>query len=543
MQRAVRFFGKNDSFYSLEEKVTGGRKKPEKPFCAAPPARRNMKKTENGAIGYRTSGSALVDINFSVASMRDMAPAEITERFARAFKENRILAVKWLFYLRDRKEGLGERRSFRICFKYLLENHRDYAAVLMPLIEEYGRFDDLLLYLDSELSEKVCSYFKCRLDEDLSAMAAGKSVSLLAKWLPSPTASSPETRKKAKKTARGLGLSISAYRKLLSTLREYLHVTERLMSDGKWGEIRYEHVPAKANLRYDRAFYRHDEIRREQYLTEFAKNTADIHTAHLMPYEIAHRYMKDRSPWIRLPGRIDSTTELMWKRLLVKGYDSGFDLGRVIVVADGSGSMMTCIGGALRVTALEAAISLAVYFASGLKGAYRDKYITFSEHPALVDLGEGRSLKEKLEIALAHSEVANTNLEAVFDLILNTAVSGQMSQEELPEGILILSDMEFDAAFSAPVSERLMEQIALKYKSHGYELPRLIFWNLCSRTNTIPMLENRRGISLISGFSQNTISMAVREKKPYDALKERLDGERYQAVGAAIEMLIQVDPV
>ena len=109
-------------------------------------------------------------------------------------------------------------------------------------------------------------------------MAAGKSVSLLAKWLPSPTASSPETRKKAKKTARGLGLSISAYRKLLSTLREYLHVTERLMSDGKWGEIRYEHVPAKANLRYDRAFYRHDEIRREQYLTEFAKNTADIHT-------------------------------------------------------------------------------------------------------------------------------------------------------------------------------------------------------------------------------------------------------------------------
>lgn len=83
----------------------------------------NESVTENGAVGYRTTGKELLDLNFSISSMRNMSEDEIVEKFKKAFYEHKLLAVKWLFYVRDVREGLGERRLFRVCMKYLAENH------------------------------------------------------------------------------------------------------------------------------------------------------------------------------------------------------------------------------------------------------------------------------------------------------------------------------------------------------------------------------------------------------------------------------------
>ena len=181
--------------------------------------------------------------------------------------------------------------------------------------------------------------------------------------------------------------------------------------------------------------------------------------------------------------------------------------------------------------AIDVCNALAIYFASGLKGAFKDKYITFSEHPQLVDLSKGDTLLEKMKIAFSYDEVANTNIEAVFDLILQTALKNKTKKNAMPENILILSDMEFDYAVSSPVDEKLFQTIRRKYEEKGYKLPRLIFWNICSRSMTIPLRENENGVMLVSGFSPNIAKMIMSDKlDPYEALKEVLEKPRYDLV-------------
>ena len=231
----------------------------------------------------------------------------------------------------------------------------------------------------------------------------------------------------------------------------------------------------------------------------------------------------------------------MWKSL----PNTVEDDGSTIVVADGSGSMTRYIGGGSKISAIEVANALAIYFAERLSGPYKDRYITFSEHPQLVDLGGASTLLGKLGIARRHNEVANTNIEAVFDLILDTAVSNGLEQKDLPKNILIVSDMEFDSCATCgssssryyvnPPKQTLFNQIAKKYARYGYKLPRLVFWNVCSRTGTIPVKENDLGVALVSGFSPNVAKMVMSGKlDPVDAMMETLNGARYDAVRQAL---------
>ena len=198
------------------------------------------------------------------------------------------------------------------------------------------------------------------------------------------------------------------------------------------------------------------------------------------------------------------------------------------------------------VTALDVANALAIYFAEHSSGQFKDKYITFSGHPRLVDFSKAKNLREKLLIAKQHNEMANTNIEAVFNLILTTAVNNRMRQEDMPQNVLIISDMEFDAcAICGSQSDywsrkrpdsRLFNVIRQKYEAAGYKLPRLVFWNVNSRTGTIPVKENDLGVALVSGFSQNVASMVMSGKlDPYECLMETLNSERYQPVEKALE--------
>ena len=180
--------------------------------------------------------------------------------------------------------------------------------------------------------------------------------------------------------------------------------------------------------------------------------------------------------------------------------------------------------------------ALAIYFAERSSGEFKDKYITFSNRPQLVDFSNAKNLREKIEIALRHNEVASTNIEAVFDLILRTAISNNMSQEDVPKNILILSDMEFNNAVSGRPNQTLFDTIANKFAEHGYKMPRLVFWNILSRTGTIPVKENDLGVALVSGFSVNVAKMVMSGKTdPFECLLETLNSERYYPVEAALK--------
>lgn len=488
----------------------------------------NVSITENGAIGYRTSGTALVDINFAITSLRNKSEREIVDKFVKAFYEDKMLAMKWLFYARDVREGVGERRLFRACMEYLAKNHVEIAKAVIPLIPIYGRYDDWFCLMNTELEDFVIKEIKEQLAEDMEFMAEGKPISLLAKWMPSANTSSKATRELARKIIRKLEITERQYRKMLAKLRDYLKVVEVSMSKNEWKAIDYSAVPSRANLIYNSAFLRNDEARRRDFLARLEKGETKINAGVLFPHDIVHKYVAGCGRSLSLKSK-DTAIEELWKALpdFVKGD------ANTICVSDGSGSMTVKVGGTT-ISALEVAISLSIYFAERCKGQFKDKYITFSNRPQLVDFSRANSLREKIEIALRYSEVASTNIEAVFDLILETAIQNKMTQAEIPARILILSDMEFNYSVSN-CNARLFKVFEDRYAAAGYKLPRIIFWNINSRTGTIPMKTNELGVALVSGFSPavvNTVFSNARD--PYECLVEQLNAERYDAVEAAL---------
>lgn len=500
----------------------------------------NVSVTENGAIGYRTTGKELLDLNFAVASLRKMSDAEVTKRFRKAFCEDQMLAMKWLFYSRDCREGIGERRLFRVVLADLVKSNPEMVIPVINLIPEYGRYDDLWCLLDNaEAAQTIYQLVDKQLVEDMNNMKKNTSISLLAKWLPSPNCSSEKTKKYAKQIYKALGLTEREYRKMLSQLRKYLDVVEVKMSAKNWSEIKYEAVPSRANLIYNNAFLRNDEERRREYLSKLEKGETKINASTLFPHDIVHKYMTG-SMWSACLNPKDATIEALWKAL----PDTVQECGNTIVVADGSGSMTTRVDNNSGVTALEVANALAIYFAEHSSGQFKDKYITFSERPQFVDFSNCKSLHAKLQTALAHNEVANTNIEKVFDLILTTAINNHMHQEDLPQNVLIISDMEFDGCVSCGNSSRwernrptqkLFDVITQRFANAGYKMPRLVFWNVASRTGTIPVKKNELGVALVSGFSVNVAKMVMSGKTdPFECLLETLNSERYTPVEEAL---------
>lgn len=500
----------------------------------------NYSVTENGALGYRTSGKELVDLNFAVASMRGMSEKQIYDKFTKAYFEDKKMALRWLFFARDVRGGLGERRLFRVILQNMAKENSDIVKKLVPLVSEYGRYDDLWDLFETDVYSVVLDIIKNQLESDLNNMKNSKSVSLLAKWLPSPNTSSEKTKQNARYIYKNLGLTEREYRKVLSKLRTHIDVVERKMSARQWGDIKYEAVPSRANLIYNNAFLRNDEERRREYLSKLEKGETKINAGTLFPHDIVHKYYSASGCGYIL-GKYDAAIESLWKAL----PNTVNECGNTIVVADGSGSMCCNVGGNTCVTALEVANALAIYFAEHSSGEFKDKYITFSSRPQLVDFSKCDSLRDKLRVALTHSECSNTNIEKVFDLILVTAVNNHMKQEDMPRNVLIISDMEFDSCatcnngsrwYANRPDARLFEVIKKRFENAGYQMPRLVFWNVNSRTGTIPVKENDLGVALVSGFSTNVCKMVMSGKTdPYECLVEALMSERYDAVETALK--------
>ena len=500
----------------------------------------NFQQTENGATGYSTSGQNLVDLNFVVpARHKNVSPVEL-EKFVQALNEDTVLAVKWLFYLRDVREGLGERDSFIKLFKTLWLADPVSAGKVVKLIPEYGRWKDVIDILaefpnDNDLTETIYLLIENQLREDCVNLTEDKSVSLLAKWLPSINASG-KSRKLAKRICNKLGLTFENYRKVLSSLRKYLDVTEVKTCGGKWNEIDYNKVSSNANARYLNSFMRHDPERRQKYLDELSSpvsSGAVMHASNLYPHEVYAKYSGYRPI-------VDQGIEELWNNL--KNIEN---VGNLLVVSDGSGSMVTKIAGS-SIKAIDVSRSLGIFFSERCNGEFKDKVIEFSRNPRYIDLSNCKTLADKKNVMCQYNDCSNTDIEKVFDLLLNTAITHKIPQNELPQKILIISDMEFDFATTIccdysyghydhdDVMSRyrtLFETIKNKWIHAGYTMPGIIFWNVNSRTQTIPVQANECGVTLVSGYSPNIVKMIISgEINPYESLKSILNSDRYKVI-------------
>lgn len=483
--------------------------------------------TDNGALGYSTSGTKLLDLNFAVTSFRKKQDEVIEDAFAKAFYENRLMAMKWLFYCRDAREGVGERRLFRVALKWLVSEQPEFAKAVLKIVPEYGRWDDLSGLLGSWVHEDVIAIIKDQLTEDIDNMKNNKPISLCAKWLPSINASSFATRKEAELLRKGLEMTPRQYRKTLSALRKYLDVVEVKMSAKQWTDINYNTVPSRANLIYNAAFLRNDETRRREYLAalERGDKNVKINANVLFPDDIVHKY--GSGSWYSTQVKpLDSTLEELWKALPTLSSDN------TLVVRDGSGSMWG--------KPLEVSTALAIYMAERNKGEFHNQFITFSRIPKIIDLNGLTTLHDKLAKTYREDDCSNTDIEAVFRLILKTAVDHKMTQEDMPKNIVIVSDMHFDK-HSFNCKDTLFGAIGKEYAAYGYVLPRLIFWNVngnCS-SNVTPVQQNEQGVVLMSGYSQNLIKMVMsNQTDPYACLLEQLNSDRYKVVEDLVKDLL-----
>ena len=500
----------------------------------------NLKRTENGALAYSTTGKALLDLHYQLSSLRGKEEKEIIQMFRKAFEETPVLAMRWLFWVCDVREGAGERRTFQIIIKDIIKSGgSQMVANLVPLIPEYSRWDMLYTLLevtDRRVYEAVTKLIKSQWKNDLFNANNNQPISLMAKWLKSANSHNAETRRLGLNTAKILGLTEKEYRKGLSTLRDYLEVVETRMSSDNWQAIDYEKVPSKANLIYNKAFLRHDAERRSSYLDALTKGTAKVNSSVAFPYEIMHK-MTSCLSWDK--ENIDFYNS-MWESLPDLLED---DYSDTLVVCDDSGSMNCAISNT-KVTARTVAFALSIYIAERNKGAFRDMVMTFSQKPQLRHISPHLTPYEKYRFMCNHSEVANTNIEAVFNLILNTAVQNGYSQKDLPSRLLILSDGEWDNMTRSGISYNtymcpnmtLFKEIEQRYKCNGYTMPKLVFWNLANRSATMPFSENESfPCTLVSGFSVNTFKMVLSNRtSPWDALVDQLMVKRYDAIEEAI---------
>ena len=505
----------------------------------------NISYTENGMQGYKSVDNPYLDFLYKVSSFRGKSEEELNKiafDFINSLGESELrkYLLKFILYIRDPRNGLGERALGRellaVLFKYFdFENKEDIFTWVVNRGHDYGRWDDYVsLVQDFYLTEFGCQEnkegiphiqqlvlsLKKTLEDDLKNIEINASATLLAKWMPSINTSSDTTRNWAKFFTNHFEWSEKQYRQTLSKLRKYLKVTERQMSLQEWNEINYEKVPSLANLRYKDAFLKHDKERREEYLSKLANGEAKINSSVNFPHDVVHKYSLDN--WGPHLHKYDEALEQLWKNLKeVPG------LKDTLVVRDDSGSMTSYIGRA-GVTALEVATALGIYCAEHCSETYKNKVISFSKYPKYLDFSNKISLYDKLDYLYRHSEFANTDIRKVFQLILKTAIDNKLKQEELPKQILIISDMEFDEGVDFvgnPIEESQKE-----FEKYGYKVPKLIFWNVNSRTNTVPIKTNELGVYLLSGFSPNVLNiLADGLDNQFEALAKELE-RKYKEV-------------
>ena len=476
----------------------------------------NRTLTENGAATLRSTGSDCLDLFATIGALRNAVDQEIIVRFARAYAEDRDLAMKMLFYSRDIRGGLGERRVFRTILKHLADVQPESVRKNLHLISEYGRWDDLTVLFGTKCEKEAMAVIRQQLAKDLVALDAGENISLMAKWLPSVNTSNADAVKDGKRIAKALGMTDAEYRRTLVKLRAKIRIIENNLRQKDY-TFEYSAQPSKAMLKYRKAFRRNDEERYTAFLERVSKGEETIHTGTLYPYDIVEKALRFRGDETERKA-----LDVTWNAL-----EDYAQQGNALCVIDGSGSMYW--GG----TPIPAtiALSLGMYFAEHCKGEFHNHFITFSHNPRLVEI-KGKDLVEKVQYCETFNECANTNIQKVFELILSTAVKNKLPQAEMPETLYFISDMEFDCcADNAELTN--FERAKKLFEDHGYKLPQVVFWNVQSRNQQQPVSMNEQGVILISGCTPRIFSMVANGKfDPVLLMKEVLLSERYAPICA-----------
>lgn len=455
--------------------------------------------TANGMVTNQSSLDPNVDLFFAIGASRGK---DLTGAFARAYAAEPTVAMKILFWARDVRGGAGEREIFRQIMRNLEVNQPESLMCNLALVPEYGRWDDLLVFQTPKF--KIAAY-------DLISRALRAGNGLAGKWMPRKGEVANELRKY-------LNFTPKQYRRMIVDLTK---VVETQMCAREWDKINYDHVPSVAANRYQKAFNKRDAARYTAWKEGLKDGTSKINASVLYPYDVLKAVDHgDRevalAQWEALPNYL--------------GDDA------ILPMVDVSGSMSCPVGGqkGVGMTCMQVAISLGLYIADKQQGAFKDMWLTFT-NDSHIDIPKGDLLAKINQVR--RNVGYDTNIESAFRSILQVAVANDLPAEQMPRYLLVLSDMEFNPAWAGGVSLGAFDLAKRMFEAAGYELPKLVWWNLNARpdaTGNSPVRFDQKGTAMVSGFSPSIMKsiLAAKSFTPRDVMLETINSDRYQAIKA-----------
>lgn len=450
----------------------------------------NLTTTENGAVSFKSSLNAVLDLFFIAGASRGK---DLTPDFEKAFQADPTLTVRLGLWLRDARQGAGERTQFKNYLKWITNKVTPSTMkAIINKVPELGRFDDLEVLFGTQYQHEAVHVW-------LEALRAGNG--LAAKWAP----------RKDKKGARPLreaaGMTEASWRKWVVSMS---NTVEQDMCRGNWEGINYEHVPSVASARYQKAFGRNDADRYGQYIARLEKGEAKINASAIFPYDIlkSARLGNDKvatAQWASLPNYLEGTDE------------------KFLPIIDTSGSMQSPVQGS-NVTALDIAIGLGIYFAERNNSVFKNEFLAFADR-AIPHTIKGETLMQRYKAIEQHQDWGGTtDLQAAVDWVLKTAIRNKLPQSDLPTKLLIVSDMQFNSTGR----NTNLETMEAKFEAAGYKMPGVIFWQVHARAGSMPVTMHNRNVAIVSGYSPATIkNMLSGELDPMKSMIKVLSDPRY----------------
>jgi hypothetical protein len=509
--------------------------------------------TWNGALSNSSpdnSGETKGRLSLFYKSIRGISEEKLEKYLSKSVKESILDTFLISFYIRDCREGKGEREIGRNCLKFLLSNNIDtnidnnidtnidnnILHNLLPCVVEYGRWDDLFMILENEYELSVIpginsentinaifKFFSKQLQEDLKNMNSNLSCTLAAKWAPTENCSIDKKYKAVERICSFLKVSKRNYRKVyISPLRSHLGIVETYMCNNEWEKINYSQVPSRAMKKLNKAFARQDAERFKEWKTKLKSGEVKINAKQIYPHEIIKDIMHTEDTII---------LEAQWKVLIEQTKKLGVFKNSISIV-DVSGSMGSVY--LKKFEPIHAAVSLGMTIAECMEGPLKNKIITFHHEPKFCEI-EGETLKERFISITNIPWGMSTDFQKIFELILTEAKNNSLSQEDMPEKIYVLSDMQFNKAFDGKTNYNSVKD---KYAEYNYTLPKIIFWNMNGKTEDFPCTVDDNETCMISGFStailKNILSLST--INPYSILRVSIDSERYNLVRKAFQV-------
>lgn len=494
--------------------------------------------TWNGAASYSTLDDPLIQFFFKTVrniTMEDYksveknrtVPDALAKLLNEAWQVDNLYTMRLIFHLRDCRGGKGEKRLFRLCCLWLLQNHPEALELNMNQIPEFGSIKDFFnIFLGTVYENNMLERVADQLKKDLGNLKNNEGVSLAAKYAPTENHAFDKKFHTVSKLCKLLNVTKVQYRKeYLVPLRSKLNIVEHYLCNNEWDKVCYSNVPSIANVMYRNAFIKHDGERYRQHCKDVTNDEAKINTGVLSSYQIVEQYMTLHHTGFGIKIKeYDETIEAQWNSFITRVKENWSGVN-ILPIVDLSGSMFSN-----KVAHIAIALGLV---ASNLNSSpeYNGKWITFSHAPVIETLN-GNTLHSQLE-SMSKSHIGlSTSLSSTFELLLNNAKSQSLAKEQMPQVLLILSDMQFNSIDNSASSTN-WDHINSLYANEGYTRPTIIFWNLHGSTIDFPVPSaNIKNCILLSGFNDSLFNAISNGEcpNPRKIVDEIINSERYSKI-------------